>query len=172
MAIESNEELPSTVPRQLAAWRVRHGEKPDSIPLRQRLTAPAALREFTTVLHLLESGKVKVSDKTRRPSQATVDAIGSFLVDGDFYQAEDRSNESYDPGSDLAIRAYAWPCLIQAAGLVTLSGGKLGLSPAGRKAPDRPAHEGIRTAWNKWVGNKLFDEFERIETIKGKQMHG
>ena len=169
VAIESTQELPPTVPRQLAAWRARNGEKPDSIPLRQRLTASVALREFTTVLHLLESGKIKVSDKTRRPSQATVDAIGPFLVDGDFYQEEDRSKESYDPGSDLAIRAYAWPCLIQAAGLVTLSGGKLGLSPAGRKALDKPAHEGIRTAWNKWVGNKLFDEFERIETIKGKQ---
>ena len=169
VSIDSTEELPATVPQQIAEWRVRHGEEPESIPLRQRLTAPVALREFATVLRLVESGKVKVSDKTRRPSQATVDAIGPFLVDGDFYQPEDRSKYSYDPGSDLTIRAYAWPCIIQAAGLATLSGGKLGLSPAGRKALDKPAHEGIRTAWNKWVGNKLFDEFERIEAIKGKQ---
>jgi Helicase conserved C-terminal domain len=169
VSIDSTEELPATVLEQIAAWRVRHGEKQESIPLRQRLTAPVALREFATVLRLLESGKVKVSDKTRRPSQATVDAIGPFLVDGDFYQREDCSKDSYDPGSDLTIRAYAWPCIIQAAGLATLSGGKLGLSPAGRKALDKPAQEGIRAAWNKWIGTKLFDEFERIEVIKGKQ---
>ena len=169
VSIDSIEVLPATVPQQIAAWRVRNGEKPESIPLRQRLTAPVALREFATMLRLLESGKVKVSDKTRRPSQATVDAIGPFLVDGDFYQQEDSSKDSYDPGSDLAMRTYAWPCIIQAAGLTTLSGGKLGLSPAGRKALDKPAQDGIRAAWTKWVGNKLFDEFERIDTIKGKQ---
>jgi hypothetical protein len=169
VSIESTEELPARVLEQIAPWRVRHGEKQESIPLRQRLTAPVALREFAIVLRLLESGKVKVSDKTRRPSQATVDAIGPFLVDGDFYQREDCSKDSYDPGSDLTIRAYAWPCIIQAAGLATLSGGKLGLSPAGRKALDKPAQEGIRAAWNKWIGTKLFDEFERIEVIKGKQ---
>jgi hypothetical protein len=111
------------VPQQIAAWRVRNGEKPESIPLRQRLTAPVALREFPTMLRLLESGRVKVSDKTRRPSQATVDAIGPFLADGDFYEPKDRSEESYDPGSDPTIRNYAWPCIIQAAGLATLSGG-------------------------------------------------
>jgi hypothetical protein len=169
VSMESTDELPPTVPQQIAVWRARNGDRPESIALRTRLTAPVALREFATILRLLESGKIKVSEKTRRPSQATVDGIGPFLADGDFYQREDCSKDSYDPGSDLAIRAYAWPCIIQAGGLATLSSGKLRLSPAGRKAVDRPAHEGIGTAWNKWIGNKLFDEFERIEVIKGKQ---
>ena len=169
VSIESTEELPATVPNQIAEWRIRNGEKHEPIPLRQRFTASVALREFATMLRMLESGKVKVSDKTRKPSQATVETIGPFLVDGDFYQREDCSKYSYDPGSDLTIRAYAWPCIIQAAGLTTLAGGKLGLSPAGRKALDKPAQEGIRAAWNKWVLTKLFDEFERIEVIKGKQ---
>jgi hypothetical protein len=168
-SIESGEELPATVSQQIPNWRTRKGEEPESNPLRQRLTAPGALREFAIVLRLLDSGKVKVSDKTRKPSQATVDAIGPFLVDGDFYQRDDYSKESYDPASDLAIRSYAWPCIIQAAGLTTLSGGKLGLSPAGHKALGKPAQDGIRAAWHKWAGTKLFDEFERIEVIKGKQ---
>jgi hypothetical protein len=149
LSIDSREELPATVPQEVAAWHIRNGEIAESIALRQRLTAPVALREFAIILRLVESGKVKVSDKTRRPSQATVDAIGPFVVDGDFYQREDGSSDSYDPGSDLTIRAYAWPCIVQAAGLAALSGGKLSLSPAGRKALDRPAHEGIRPARNK-----------------------
>jgi len=168
-SIESTEELPATVTEQIAAWRTRHGEKGNQIPLRRRSTAPEALREFSTLLHLVESGKIRVSDKTRKPGLATVEAIVPFLVGGDFYQPEDRSKYKDDPGSNLTIRAFAWPCILQAAGLVSLSGGKLGLSPAGRKALAQPAQEGIRTAWNKWIGTSLFDEFERIEPIKGKQ---
>ena len=55
-----------------------------------------------------------------------MEAIAPFLVDGDFYQPDDRSKYTDDPGSDLTIRAFAWPCLLQAAGLATLSGRKAG----------------------------------------------
>jgi hypothetical protein len=85
VSIDSSDNVPATVPEQISAWRIRTGAKPQSIPLRQRSTAPAALREFATVLRLFESGKVKVSDKTRKPSQAAVDCIGPFLVDGDLF---------------------------------------------------------------------------------------
>ena len=90
-------------------------------------------------------------------------------MDGDFYEPEDKSQYGDDPGSDLTIRAFAWPCILQAAGLVSVSGGKVGLSPAGRKAMGRPAHEVIRGAWDKWLKNTVFDEFERVEAIKGKK---
>jgi hypothetical protein len=167
--IESDEEIPATVPEQVSAWRIRAGEQPEHIPLRQRSTAPDALREFTTMLRLVESGKIRVSDKTRKPALATVEAIVPFMVGGDFFQPEDRSQYEEDPGWDLAIRAFAWPCILQAAGLVSKAGGKLGLSPAGRKALAQPAQDGIRAAWNKWISTSLFDEFERVEAIRGKQ---
>jgi hypothetical protein len=169
LAISSDEELPETVPDPYASWSARRGETAEPIPLRQRPTATSASRELTTVLRLVESGKLKVSEKTRRPTDATVKMIAPLLVGGDFYEAEDVSEYSHDPGSDLTIRAFAWPCLLQAAGLVSVSGGKLGLSPAGRKALARPAHEVIRTAWDKWLKTNLFDEFERIDAIKGKK---
>ncbi len=168
-SIESRAELPASETSHIAAWRLRNGEKPEQRPLRQRCTASEALREYSAMLRLVESGKIRVSDKTRKPGLATVEAILPLLVNGEFYQPEDRSRYPEDPGSDLTIRAFAWPCILQAAGLVTLSGGKLGLSPAGRKALAKPAQEGVRAAWDKWVGTSLFDEFERIETIKGKQ---
>jgi len=169
VSIDIRDDIPSAEPIQVRSWRLAKGERQPEIPLRQQSTAPVALREFTTMLRLVESGIVRVSDKTRKPSKASVEAIAPLLMDGDFYQPEDRSEHAEEPGSDLAIRAYAWPCLLQAAGLVTLAGGKLSLSPAGRKALVRPAQEGIRAAWKKWIGNKLFDEFERVEAIKGKQ---
>jgi hypothetical protein len=169
VSISTSEELPATVPSQIPSWRSSRGEKPEEIPLRQRLTASPALRELPAMLRLLEAGKIRVGEKTRKPGQATVEAIAPLLVDGDFYRPEDQSNYSHDPGFDLAIRAFAWPCIVQAAGLTSLSGGKLGLSPAGRKAVGQPAQEVIRKAWDKWIDTKLFDEFERIDAIKGKQ---
>ena len=33
----------------------------------------------------------------------------------------------------------------------------------------KPAHEAIRAAWDKWLKTSLFDEFERIDAIKGKK---
>ncbi len=167
--IASVEELPETVPNPDAEWLTRQGETAEPILLRRRMTAAAAARELTTMLRLAESGKLRVSDKTRKPADATVQAIAPLLVGGDFYDADDRSQYKDDPGWDLTIRPFAWPCLIQAAGLVSVSGGKVGLSPAGRKALARPAHEVIRTAWDKWLKTSLFDEFERIDTIKGKK---
>ena len=169
LEISSVEELPATVPDPDAEWLTRRGETAEPIPLRQRSTAAAASRELTTVLRLAESGKLRVSDKTRKPTEATVVTIAPLLVGGDFYDAEDKSEYKDDPGWDLTIRAFAWPCLLQAAGLVSVSGGKLGLSPAGRKAMGKPAHEVLRSAWDKWLKTSLFDEFERIDTIKGKK---
>jgi hypothetical protein len=121
------------------------------------------------MLRLVESGKIRVSDKTRKPTEASVKAITQLLVDGDFYQVADASEEPGQPGRDLTIRAFAWPCVLQAAGWTALSGGKLGLSQAGRKALGLPKHEVLRSAWDKWIKAKEFDEFERISAIKGKR---
>ena len=167
--VSSVEELPETVPDPDAEWLTRRGETAEPIPLRQRTTATTASRELTTMLRLVESGKLHVGEKTRKPSDATVQAIAPLLVGGDFYDADDRSQYKDDPGWDLTIRAFAWPCLLQAAGLASVTGGKLGLSPAGRKALTRPAHEVLRAAWDKWLKTAVFDEFERIDTIKGKK---
>ncbi len=167
--IPTLEELPESVREPLPSWRLEEGGKERSTPLRQRLTASVALREFPTVLRLVDSGKLTVGETTRRPSLTSVESVVPLLVDGDFYQTQDRSQYKTDPGWDLAMRAFAWPCIVQAAGLTSVSAGKLSLSPAGRKALDQPAQLGLRAAWKKWVGKQLFDEFDRIDSIKGKQ---
>jgi hypothetical protein len=170
VSLSTSEELPPTVPMQIASWRLKQGEKPEDVSLRRRDTASAALRELPAMLRLLDAGKIRVGEKTRKPGQATVDTIAPLLVDGDFYQADDKSDYSHDPGSDLAIKAFAWPCILQTAGLTSLTAGKLGLSRAGRKALNQPAQEVLSNAWDKWIDTKLFDEFERIDAIKGKQV--
>ncbi len=100
-------------------------------------------RELTT---LRAPGRVGEAARsaTRPGSRPRRDRQGDrapLLVDGDFYEPEDKSQYGDDPGWDLTMRAFAWPCLLQAAGFVSVTGGKLGLSPAGRKAMVRPSHE-------------------------------
>ncbi len=168
-AVETVVDLPETVAEAGPDWVYRDGKKQrERVPLRQRLTAATASREFVTMLRLAEAGKLRVSEKTRKPSQATVDTIEPLLSDGDFYQDEDRMEYATSTGQSLTIRAYAWPCILQAAGLVSLAGGKLELSREGRKALTRPPQVVIRDAWKKWDATKLFDEFDRIEQVKGK----
>jgi hypothetical protein len=169
LSISSADEIPDTVRSELPTWWEKQSQEAGELRVRVSRTEGTALREFATMLRLVELGKVRVGDKTRRPSLATVEGIEPLLVDGDFYQPADRSQYPDDPGYDLAIRGFAWPCILQAAGLVSLSGGKLGLAPTGRKALNQPPQDGIRAVWDKWIKTDLFDEFERIGAIKGKQ---
>ncbi|MBY8853617.1 hypothetical protein K7G98_37445, partial [Saccharothrix sp. MB29] len=59
------------------------------------------------VLGLCAAGQVRCSDKTSRPSAATVRTVSAHLVHGDFYPEE-------------PIAAFAWPLLLQAGGLASL----------------------------------------------------
>ena len=68
--------------------------------------------------------------------------------------------------------AFAWPMLVQAAGLAEVSGTRLQLTTAGRKATAMPAHELVRQVWEKWQRSTLVDEFNRIDVIKGQQAKG
>ncbi|MBV9126416.1 MAG: helicase-associated domain-containing protein [Planctomycetes bacterium] len=144
--------------------------KPDEeeVELRVRETARAALLDIKALLRLVDAGEVRVSDKTHRPTRITVQTVARILIGGDFYTAEDISEWEDDPGYDLTLKAFAWPLILQAAGLAQLAGKKLQLTPTGRKATTKPAQEVIRLAWDKWLRTTLLDEFNRISVIKGQ----
>ena len=92
------------------------------------------------------------------------------LSGGDFYAPTADTtpdNETIGP-----IKAFAWPMLLQGAGLVQRNGSKSALSPAGRKALSSPPAEVLRTLWQKWLKNSLLDEFSRIDQIKGHSSKG
>ncbi|MFC5828199.1 helicase-associated domain-containing protein [Nonomuraea insulae] len=121
-----------------------------------RMTEAEAQANLRAVLQLCVAGKLRCGEKTRRPGAATVTAVASVLAEGDFYAGE-------------AIAAFAWPLLLQAGGLATLTEGKLRLTVRGRAALTKPTAETIRDLWRRWVGNALIDEFSRIEEIKGQR---
>jgi hypothetical protein len=121
-----------------------------------RPTEIEALANVRAILQLCAGGKLKCSEKTARPSAATVATVSGALQDGDFYP-------------DEPIAAFAWPLLVQAGGLARITGGKLALTPKGRKAlADEPANV-IRHIWERWPRHAPIDEFSRVEQIKGQR---
>ncbi|MEW6488528.1 MAG: hypothetical protein AB1578_11530 [Thermodesulfobacteriota bacterium] len=136
-------------------------------PLRLHDGERVARQELFAVLRLVDRGKVQVSDKTGKPSAKGLAEVGAALVGGDFYGPEDEPGHRW-AGVIGPIRAFAWPLLLQAGGLARVTGTRLELAAAGRKALTLPAHETLGLLWRKWLGNTGIDEFNRVEAIKGQ----
>jgi hypothetical protein len=131
-----------------------------------RLTEREALQEVVLMLHTLDQTPVQVSEKTARPGASALRLISGLLPQGDFYPLVEKADKwSQEIGP---IKAFAWPMLLQAGGLAARTGTRLTLSPAGRKALGSAPAEALRTLWRKWLKTTLFDEFSRIEVIKGQ----
>lgn len=124
---------------------------------RVRLTEREAQLNLRAVLELCAAGEVRCSEKTGRPSAATIRAVMSRLAHGDFYR-------------DEPIASFAWPLLVQAGGLARIEGGRLRLTPKGRGALSQPPAEVVRTLWQRWLTRAVIDEFSRIEEIKGQRV--
>jgi hypothetical protein len=82
--------------------------------------------------------------------------IGELITGGDFYDEPQLiDDDEYDSSEIGAIKAFSWPLLLQASGLVDLSGKKLKLSASGLKALNSQPAATIRTIWKKWVKSTL-----------------
>lgn len=156
------------LPEPPAAELAGLGELPptpaDADPLTVRATARPAQADLSSVLQLIDAGKLRCSEKTRRPTAATMSLVAEALAAGDFYE---------DPvGAIGPIAAFAWPLLVQAGGLAELAGGRLQLTSRGRAALASPPHQTLRQLWPRWVKHGLLDEFSRVEAIKGQRAKG
>jgi len=140
------------------------------IPLQRRDTERDAAAEVMTVLRLIDRGKLPVSDKTLLPGAAALRELNPLLSQGDFYPPEAKAPEGFDEiGS---IKAHAWPVLVQAGGLAELSGKKLALTKAGREALSKSSAEVLKHLWARWLKTAKFDEFQRVNAIKGQTGKG
>ena len=142
-------------------------EPPEGVPLTRRDMERPAQHDLLAVLRLVEAGRVAVSASTRRPGAAASGRVAEVLADGDYF--EWRASRAPRRVREIGpIRAFAWPCLVQAARLAELRGSKLALTKSGRAALHAPAAETLRAVWKRWLGNKLLDEFNRVDAIKGQ----
>ena len=167
--LESTDECAEFVHRQL--WPPRRQE-PEfrQTPLVRRNMEVAAVHDLFTVLRLVDGGKLAVGPKTRRPAARTVELVAGWLHGGDFFesQAGESSGEAPRDRPIGHVRAFAWPWLIQAAGLAESVRGRLTLTPSGRKAITAKPGVTLRRIWKRWLANTLLDEFNRIEEVKGQ----
>ncbi len=137
------------------------------VPVTVNETERAAQHDLVAVLRLIDGGKVRASAKTRRVTAAGARAIAEVLQGGDFYPPDEKL---HDWGEEVIgpIKAFAWPSIVQSAGLAELAGTRLQLTAAGKKAFAAPPQRAIRRAWNRWQKTTLLDEFNRVEAIKGQ----
>lgn len=127
-----------------------------------------APQEYHAVLQLAIDGKLKVTDKNKAPTGATLAAIEKVLVKGDFYLDERQKELSKWDQKITPIRAYAWPYLLLADKRLKISGKQLVITAKGKQALTEPPEHVIKSMWDSWVMTKLVDEFNRINTIKGQ----
>ena len=167
-------ELPAACDLPWSSWSSKTRTKETGtaqVPLAVHQTELTAQQELLSVLRLIDSGKVSVSDKTRRPSAATMKAVANILEGGDYYPVLPVTSQWHDENAG-PIRAFAWPLIVQAGGLAQLSGSKLQLTKAGRNALSQPAGETLRRLWSRWLDTTILDELSRIECVKGQTGKG
>lgn len=159
--------LPKPAANALACDASLPEPEPDSEPMTVRSTAPDALHDVVVLLRAVDQGQIAVSDKTHLPGGAGVRVVLSKLAGGDFYDTAAPKDKWEQPIG--AIKAVAWPLLLQAGALAQLNGNKLGLTPAGLKALNLAPADVARGIWRKWLSSSLHDEFSRIDVIKGQK---
>lgn len=171
--VQTSEELPTTVK---LSWKeydysARTSKTvTEEIPLIRLETERPAQQDIHAVLRLIDAGKVRASEKTKRVTAAGAKAITQVLQGGDFYPLEEEPDEwRTEPG---AMKAFAWPLILQNAGFANLAGSKLQLTPKGKNALNSPPHKSIRTVWNRWLKSTLLDELNRVNAIKGQTGKG
>jgi hypothetical protein len=179
LAARLKEFVPEPAPAAIISVAARSGQGPNERPASEASEdfAPAATfemeqaaqRDLKLVLLLAREGKMRVGDKTGLPNAAGAKAFEGVLTGGDFYSPEHTAKEISGAASKVGpIKPFAWPLLLQAASLV-VNGTRLKLTKAGDKALASAAPETISVIWKRWVEYTGFDEFRRIEAIKGQQ---
>ncbi len=168
LKIDGVAEAPATFRQPRRGYVPRGEQRPvDEVALTRRDTARAATAEVLALLRLVDQGQVAVSSKTRRPSAVSVRRIAALLDGGDFFDPTEQKERSWHqvPGP---IRSFAWPMLLQASNLVELRGSRLALTKPGHAALRAPPATTLKRLWERWQRTTIFDEFSRIDDIKGQ----
>ena len=171
-------EVKDTIPDTFLVCQQKYwNDQEYEVPLTICEMEQVAQKDLLSVLRLIQSGKVSVSDKTSLPSGATVKAIATILLGGDFYDDQQRKAEAQytytSPEDDIGvIKAFAWTSLLQVGNMAELAGKNLVLTKAGLKAMQEPPAKTLQTLWKRWLKNTTFDEFRRIDEIKGQTGQG
>lgn len=163
------EEIPETLSID-ASYR---GANIKPFAVKTRSMEPIARHDLSAMLRMVESGQILVSDKTGLASTTTLGKIEGTLLEGDYYSSDEEwSLKAWEGSAIRPIRAFAWPLLLQSGGLAKTTGKKLQLTPKGRKAIRRPFEDTLRDLYARWRDKGAWDEFRRIDVVKGQTGKG
>jgi hypothetical protein len=165
-------------PEEMKIATLTEGELPAAVgrkggPLRRAAGEELVRHDLPAVLGLIGQGGITVGAKTGLPGSAAAAKIESVLLGGDWYAEEDdRGRARWAGGPIRPIRPFAWPLLLQTAGLVKLDGSKLALTARGKKARTQPLEEVVTHLFGRWQAKGSPDELRRIDLIKGQTSKG
>ncbi len=166
--------LRTIVPEPPPASVPRISEPETESGLMVRHTESEALAELGALLRLAATGDLRFGPSAGIPSKNAFAGIESLLPGGDWFPPELVRIPNREPWDQEIgpIKPVGWTQLLYAAGLITMNGPKSALTPAGRRSVEKPAWETIAGIWQKWETNKEYDEFHRIDIIKGQSVKG
>lgn len=164
VAVERSPGPPEVYEPPERRWRKKLAERPVRVHEGERVV----FQELRRILGLVQSGKIRVSPKKGRPTDATVRLVSKALVaqDFDLEAPEAERGRWYEPGG--ACRAHAWAVLAQQCGWAKPKGSALSLTAAGKQAAASPGPEALREGLRSFLKDDGFDELGRIPNIRGQ----
>lgn len=127
--------------------------------------APA---ELGRVLRLIQRGKLKVADSSRRPTDASTRMIGEALLVPDFALEPPKKEINQWTERGGPVRAHAWGVLVQQCGWARMQGGVLKLTTEGQAILRGFSPEAFRAGVRAFLGDGEFDELHRVNNIRGQ----
>jgi hypothetical protein len=128
-------------------------------------TERATLYDILSVMRYIDTIKVPVSVKTGMITKTGLAAIRKVLFCPDYYDIMKLPEKEQERIG--AIRSFAWPVMLEAAGFIYMNDNMLRLSEKGRVVLRRSPAAVVKDMFDAWIQNRQCDEFSRIEHIKG-----
>ena len=174
IASDLAEALCHFVPQPPALKVAKMADLPEEDGLLIRLTEGDALAEVTALLRLAEQGNLGATAKTGMPTAAGRKSILECLRGGDFFPPEIAHPPSPRTWQQIIgdIKPVGWVRLLQSAGYLDSGKPKSKLTAAGIKALAKTPADIVRHLWKAWLTKSKFDEFHRVDEIKGQNSKG
>lgn len=141
-------------------------------PIHQYSSERMACGELRRVLTLVQSGKVRVQEKSCRPTSATERAVAGALLAADFdLELPESARDQWSLESG-AVRAHAWPVVLQQCGWCKPRSGKLELTREGKQLLGEFQLQVYRRGIERLGNDDKLDELNRINNIRGQSGKG
>ena len=170
---------PEARPPQIAArlperWQPKRTgyRTPGPRPLQVHEGERIAPVELVRVLRLIQAGKVRVTESSRRPTEEATRLIGATLVVPDFALEAPAEETNQWTERSGPVRAHAWGALVQQCGWAKPRGGLLQLTAEGKTLVGGFSPVALREGVTRFAGDDDFDELHRIDHIRGQSGKG